>query len=224
MAPNLALRIVTRTYTAEIIGPAGSGKSTLTSLLRDDLTIKAGLSIWRLPLSLLATGAFLSIKDLAGLVLQRRFTLEDLKLVIQINALRRLLHRESGKGYRALMMDEGGVFGLAKLQAFGGASGQANWMSGLLNRLAPTLDTVIWLDASDTVLAQRIREREKPHRTKDLPDAEIVDHLSRYRAAFERVIAELNRRNNLKVIRFRTDREPLEAIAKQILAFAGSQN
>ncbi len=192
-------------------------------MLRDDLTIKTGLSIWRLPLSLLAIGALLSIKDLASLVLRRRFTLEDLKLVIQINALRRLLHCESGKGYRALMMDEGGVFGLAKLQAFGASSDSLNWMSGLFNRLAPTLDTVIWLDASDAVLAQRIREREKPHRTKHLPDAEIVDHLCRYRAAFERVIAELNQRNSLKVIRFRTDQEPLEAIAKRILAVAGSQ-
>lgn len=213
-----------RTYTAEIIGPAGSGKSTLTSLLRHDLTIKAGLSIWRLPLSLLATSALLSIKDVVRLIVRGRFGLEDLRLVIQINALRRLLHRESGKGYRALMMDEGGVFGLAKLHAFGGTSDSVNWMSGLLNRMAPTLDTVIWLDASDAVLAQRIREREKPHRTKNLPDAEIVDHLSRYRAAFERVIAELNQRNALKVIRFRTDREPLEAIAKQILAVAGSQS
>ena len=157
-------------------------------MLRHDLTIKAGLSIWRLPLSLLATGAILSIKDLATLIIRGRFSLENLKLVIQINALHRLLHRESGKSYRALMMDEGSVFGLAKLQAFGGASDPANWMSGLLNRLAPNLDTVIWLDASDTVLAQRIRERAKPHRTKNLSDAEIFEHLARYREAFERVM------------------------------------
>jgi hypothetical protein len=143
--------------------------------------------------------------------------------VIQINALRRLLGRESEKGYRALMMDEGGVFGLAKLQAFAGNPDSFNWMSGLLNRMAPTLDTVIWLDAPDNVLAQRIRAREKPHRAKYLPDSEITDHLVRYRVAFERVVAELTRRNAVKVIRFRTDQEPLEAIARQILAGAGNQ-
>ncbi|HKO98097.1 MAG TPA: hypothetical protein VJU86_13960 [Pyrinomonadaceae bacterium] len=212
-----------RTYTAEIIGPAGSGKSTLTNLLRHDATIKTGLSIWGLSLPLLATGTLLSLKDLVKLIRRRVFTVEEVKLVIQINALRRLLSRESEKGYRALMMDEGGVFGLAKLQTSEGGTRSNTWMSGLLNRMAPTLDTVIWLDASDAVLAQRIREREKPHRTKHLPDAAIREHLARYRAAFEQVVAELTRRNSLKVIRFRTDRESLEAIAKQILATSGGQ-
>lgn len=214
---------MTRPFTAEIIGPAGSGKSTLTSLLSTrDSEIKAGLSIWRLPLSLLMPAAILSLPQVA-ISLARRPSLEDIKLIIQINALRRLLARESDKGYRALLCDEGGVFGLAKLKAFGvdSGSGSNGWMSGLFNHVAPTLDAVIWLDAADAVLAQRIREREKPHRTKHLSEAEIFEHLASYRTAFEKVIVELKQRNSFKVIRFRTDRESLEEIAGQILAGAG---
>ncbi len=223
MATNIEMA---RPFTAEIIGPAGSGKSTLTGLLRGrDATIKTGLSIWGLPLPLLATSTFSSLTDLPGLFGRGRFTLEDIKLVIQINTLRRLLRRESTKGYRALLLDEGGVFGLAKLRAFGG-DGEADsisWMTGLFNRVGPTLDAVIWLDAPDAVLARRIRERQKPHRTKDLSEVEIFEHLGRYREAFERVMLELTRRNAVKVIRFRTDREPLEEIANQILAGACGQ-
>lgn len=213
-----------RPFTAEIIGPAGSGKSTLTGLLRGrDATIKTGLSIWGLPLHLLAAGTFSSLSDLFALCSHGRFGLDDLKLVIQINALRRLLQREAGNGYQALLVDEGGVFGLAQLQAFGNddtASDSFSWMTGLCNQVGRTLDAVIWLDAPDAVLARRIREREKPHRAKNLSELEIFEHLGRYREAFERVMAELTERNAVKVIRFRTDREPLEEIANQILAGA----
>ncbi|MEK6282932.1 MAG: hypothetical protein AABN95_21450 [Acidobacteriota bacterium] len=213
-----------RTFTAEIIGPAGSGKSTLTGLLRGrDATIRTGLSIWGLPLHLLGASTFSSLPDLLSLFGRRRFSLEDLKLVIQINALRRLLRRESEKGYQALLLDEGGVFGLAKLWAFGNgsaASDSISGMSGLSSQVGRTLDAVIWLDAPDAVLTRRIRERDKPHRTKNLSEAEICEHLARYRAAFERVMVELIQRNQVKVIKFRTDREPLEDIADQILAGA----
>ena len=213
-----------RPFTAEIIGPAGAGKSTLAGLLRGrDATIKTGLSIWGLPVHLLGTSAFFSLPDLVSLFGHRKFSLEDLKLVVQINALRRLLRRESGKGYQALVLDEGGVFGLTKLRAFGAGSATDSiaWMSSLFKQVGPTLDAVIWLDAPDAVLTRRIRERDKPHRTKNLPEAEMCEHLARYRAAFERVMDELIRRNAVKVIKFRTDREPLEDIANQILAAAG---
>jgi hypothetical protein len=224
MATNLEMA---RPFTAEIIGPAGSGKSTLTGLLRSrDTTINTGLSIWGLSLPLLAAGTFSSLSDLIALFGRGSFTLEDIKLVIQINALRRLLRREAAKGYRALLLDEGGVFGLAKLRAFGGddaASDSISWMTGLFNQVGTTLDAVIWLDAPDAVLARRIRERDKPHRTKDLSEVEIFEHLARYREAFERVMAELTERNSVRVIKFRTDREPLEEIANQIMSGARGQ-
>ena len=211
-----------RPLTAEIIGPAGAGKSTLIGLLGGrDKTIRTGLSLWGLPLPLLATGTFSSLTDLVALFGRHSFSLEDLKLVIQINALRQLLRHESEKGYRLLLLDEGEVFGLAKLRAYGAGSVSSDsitWMSNLLNRVAPTLDVVIWLDAPDAVLAQRIREREKPHRTKNLLEAEICEHLGRYRTAFGQIMDELTRRSAVKVITFRTDRQPLEEIANQILA------
>ncbi len=213
-----------RPFTAEIIGPAGAGKSTLAGLLgRQDVTVRTGLSLWGLPFPLLATGALSSLTDLFSLCCRHRFSLEDLKLVIQINALGQLLRRESEKGYRLLLLDEGEVFGLARLRAYGAgclSSHSILWMSHLLNRVAPTLDAVIWLDAPDAVLAQRIRERVKPHRTKDLPEEKISEHLARYRTAFEQIMAELTQRSQVKVISFRTDSQPLEEIANQIKATA----
>ena len=208
---------------AEIIGPAGSGKTTLSQLLRNGNNVRTGLSVWRLPLPLLLVSAFSSMPNLFAFCRQRKhLTWEDLKLVVQHNALLRLIGREGAKGYRALMLDEGAVFALAKLRAFGHrdvAKDSDEWMQSLFNQVAPTLDAVIWLDASDAVLARRIRERGKDHRMKDKSDAEIEKHLSLYRRSFERIVCELLKRNGngLKVFRFSTDQLPMEQIAATVL-------
>jgi len=216
-----------RSFVAEIIGPAGAGKSSLSRLLQSGNDVRAGLSVWGLPLGLLTVSTFASLPNLASLCLSRTsLGWEDLKLVVQHNALLRLIRRECGKGEQTLLLDEGTVFALAKLRAFRNqdvAVGDSDrWMQSLLNKLAPTLNAVIWLDAPDTILAGRIREREKPHRMKDRSDAEIANHLSRYRNSFERVVAEISKRNgsSFKVFRFSTDGVPLEEIATQVLAHA----
>ena len=216
-----------RSFVAEIIGPAGAGKSSLSRLLQSGNDVRAGLSVWGLPLTLLAVSAIASLPNLASLCRYRkRLNWEYLKLVIQHNALLRLIRRESSKGHQTLLLDEGTVFALAKLRAFGlqnAESGECDdRMQSLFNKLAPTLNAVVWLDAPDAILAGRIREREKPHRMKDKSDAEISNHLSRYRDSFESVVAEISKRNSggFKVFRFSTDGVPLEEIATKVLAHA----
>jgi hypothetical protein len=98
-------------------------------------------------------------------------------------------------------------------------------MQNLVNKVVPALDAIIWLDAPDGVLAQRIRERNKEHRMKDKSDAEIKEHLSLYRSSFEDVVDDLRKRNgsSLQVFRFSTDRQPLEQIADSVLLQAGAR-
>jgi hypothetical protein len=216
---------LSQNFVAEIIGPAGAGKTSLSHLLRGSADIRAGLSVWRLSPALLALSIFSSLPNVVALCRSsKRVGWDDVKLVIQLNALRRLLHRESSKGYQTLLLDEGTVFALAKLYSFGPGHTTPDdsdlWMQDLFNNLAPLLDAVIWLDAPDSVLARRIRQRDKPHRLKHGSDAEIREHLAGYRESFEWVVSELSRRNALKVFRFSTDQEPLEEIAAQVLAQA----
>ena len=218
-----------RSFVAEIIGPAGAGKTTLTQLLRNRNNVRVGLSVWKLPLWLLSVSALSSLPDLLTFCGRREhLSWDDLKLVIQHNALLRLINREAPKGYRALLMDEGNVFALAKLRAFGSEVVKRNEgrsMQNLVNKVVPTLDAVIWLDAPDRVLAQRIRERNKEHRMKDKSDAEIKEHLSLYRSSFEGVVDDLRKRNgsSLQVYRFSTDQQPLEQIAENVLLQAGAR-
>jgi broad-specificity NMP kinase len=216
---------------AEIVGPAGAGKSTLTKVLRErDRSMRTGLSVWGLPPTLLCLNALLSLPRFVGLYRSRgRIRRDEVKLIVRLSALHQLLGRESSKSYRTLLLDEGTIFALVKLLAFGdnakgnrNGNGRSNhldaWTQSLLSRWASRLDAVIWLDAPDEVLAERIRTRGKAHRVKDKSDAEIFAFLARYRDSYERVISELTARHGLKVIRFSTEHQSLEEMADQILA------
>ena len=85
------------------------------------------------------------------------------------------------------------------------------------------LADLLFVDAPDAVLAQRIRERAKPHRTKNLQEEKICEHLARYRSAFEQIMTELTQRSQVKVISFRTDSQPLEEIASRIQSYCRQQ-
>ena len=126
-------------FVAEIIGPAGSGKTTLSQLLRQSDDLRTGLSVWGLSPLPLVMGAVSSISNLFSLFRSgERFDWDDVKLIIQLNALSRVVRRESAKGYNALLLDEGTVFALAKLRLHGPRmNGNSKlWMPELFDRLA----------------------------------------------------------------------------------------
>lgn len=207
---------------AEIVGPAGAGKSTLAETLRRrDPMIRTGLSVWGLPLSLLVLNAFSSLPTFPGLFRRRRSCWAKFALVVRLNALHQLLGRKRGSE-KTLLMDEGAIFALVKLHTFDLESIESGrveeWTNCVLDRWAETLDAVIWLDAPDAVLTKRIRERHKWHRVKDRTDVEIHQFLAHYRRSYEQVISELSARCNLKVIRLSTEEHSLERIAEETLA------
>lgn len=210
-------------FVAEIIGPAGSGKTSLVHLLKNSDNVKSGLSVWRLPIGLLSITAIETAPAVLRFCVRRKtFSIDDVKLFIQCKALLKVIEKESRKGYRALLLDEGNVFALAKLRAFADNAtlSNAESMQALIDELGAKLNAVIWLDAADEVLAARIRTREKSHRVKDATDADIQTHLAKYRSAFEQVIGELTQRQGLKIFRYSTDQTPLEQIAANVLAEA----
>jgi len=211
---------MTGTFVAEIVGPAGAGKSTLASALRRRRAegVRAGLGVWGLPAPLLLSTALRTLPQLWRLWRVRRGVgWNEATLFVRLNALGRLLGRESAQTCKLLLLDEGTVFALAKLHAFGGGADDRKRLANLVERTASKLDAVVWLDAPDEVLARRIREREKPHRMKARTDEEIAEFLARYRESYERVVAELCARRSVKVIRMNTDGRTPEQMAEEVL-------
>ena len=218
-----------RPFVAEVAGPAGAGKSTLARVLGGlGAGVRTGVGVWGLPLPLLAAGAASSLPRLARA--RRQLGWDGAGLVVRLCALHRLLGRAEVGGDEAVLLDEGAVFALAKLgaagsnratgEADGGATGESGaWAFRLLAGWAARLDAVVWLDAPDAVLAERIRRRDKPHRMKESSDAEVYEFLARYRAAYGRVLSELTRRQGLRVLRLSTERESAEGVAGRVLEF-----
>jgi shikimate kinase len=206
-----------RAFVAEIVGPAGAGKSTLARALAGRAAGgRAALGVWGLPKRLLLVGALASLPRLAGLCRGGRPAgLEEAKLVVRLEALARRVARESSRR-GLLLLDEGAVFALAKLLTTGGAcETRARELAG---RCARMLDAVVWLDAPDAVLARRIRGRDKPHRVKAQSDEEIAAFLARYRESYERVLAEMCAHSDLKIIRLSADGETPGRVAERVLS------
>ena len=120
-----------------------------------------------------------------------------------------------------ILLDEGPVFALSWLDVFFARNGDrvpAAWRQHVVADWSQLLDVVVFIDASDVTLAERIRTREKPHMVKDRPDTEIYGFSAGFRKAFDAVIAEFAKGGHLMVDALNTDRIPVEQSASHLMA------
>jgi cytidylate kinase len=211
-------------FVAEIVGAAGAGKSTLSHLLdHADGSVRAELSVWRLPLTLLLGNFWCAapvLLDLYRAVGWLRW--DEVKQIVRLVAFHQFLKQEQLQRYQTLVLDEGAVFMLAKLEAFGRENIKSRfrerWLQDFVREWASTLDAIIWLDAPDSILTERIRARNKAHRVKQEADQEIYEFLGRYRASYEKIISELTTHRSLKVMRLNTELMAQRGLADAVLA------
>jgi hypothetical protein len=194
----------------ELVGPAGVGKTTLAqNVQRADTSVHVGLSLWGLPRWRLVKSAIALLPTIIASVARkkRRLRWDEIGHMVRLDALRPML-RQMKSRHRVIMLDEGPVFGMSWLDlAFAdrGAQAPARWRRRALARWADLLDSVILLDADDSVLANRIRTRAKSHRMMNGSDGAIRRFTNGYRGAFDTVIDDLRRAGHLAVHQVRTD-------------------
>jgi cytidylate kinase len=206
----------------ELVGPAGAGKTTLAQgVSQQDASVRAGLSLWGLPRPQLVESAVALVPTIIGSALRGRTRLKwgEMAQMIRLGALRRVVRREA-ENHRVILLDEGPVFALSWLDVFFAQSGgrAAGWRRRVVAEWASLLDVVVFIDASDSTLAQRIRSREKEHMVKDRSDGEIYGFSAGFRKAFDRVIAEISKAGHLVVDALRTDRDPQDETAAALIA------
>ena len=226
------IRVASPATVVELVGPAGAGKTALSqALIQHNQALRLGPSIrrrrhWRLLLTniLWLMPAFLDLYRT-----RRRWLRVESKEIISLNTLHELVVRESKKG-KSLILDQGPVYTLTYLHLRGNEgikSGRlARWWEEAYQSWGQTLHTIIWLDAPDFILTQRIRSRQKSHEVKDYSDAAIHEFLQFYRGGYEEVIARMTAQNNrLRVLRFDTDRESVAQVsAKVLMELEGEMN
>jgi hypothetical protein len=211
-----------RAVVVELVGPAGAGKTTLAKgVTAADATMRSGLSLWNLPRRRLARSALSLMPTIIAAGLNGTpLRAGEIGQMIRLGALRRVVEDEAAR-HRVILLDEGPVFALSWLDVFFSRNGDrvpAAWRRQVVAEWAALLDVVVFIDASDITLADRIRTREKPHLVKGLPDEEIFGFSAGFRRAFERAIAELAQAGHIVVDTLKTDTGPVDENTARLLA------
>ena len=184
----------------ELVGLAGVGKTTLSRALsqrnekiwvaadlelrkREHFPIFASHLLFWLPLLLRRSRS------------SRGFTWDEIKAMAYLKAWPHVLREQAQQGGIAVLLDHGPVFKLATLHAFGPerlqSRGFAPWWHRTFEQWAFTLDVVIWLNAPDKVLVQRIDARQQQHTVKGKSEREAYDFFLRYGSSYEYILRKL---------------------------------
>lgn len=211
-----------RAVIVELVGPAGAGKTTLArGASQADASIKSGLSLWGLPKRRLLRSAIALLPTILSAGIDRApLKAAEIAQMVRLGALRQVVEEEA-RHHRVLLLDEGPVFALSWLDVFFSRNGNhvpASWRQRVIDQWATLLDVVVFIDATDITLANRIRTRDKPHMVKGLSDAEIFGFAAGFRRAFERTIGELAQVGHLAVDTLSTETGPQDEHTARLMS------
>lgn len=119
------------------------------------------------------------------------------------------------------VLDHGPIYRLATLREFGPelttSQLYARWWANQFSQWAATLDMIIWLDAPNVILLDRIRGRDHWHVIKEKCEREAYEFLTRYRTAMDRLIARSVTDHQVALLRFDTSQKSAEQIVDEVL-------
>ncbi|HEU4355537.1 MAG TPA: hypothetical protein VFT27_08110 [Actinomycetota bacterium] len=210
-------------FLVEVTGVAGSGKSTLARLLADEAEDArlAGFIQTRDPRHI--APALRTVPRLVPILTRNviappRLSWPDVKLLAYVTGWHRVVGREYRQGIT--LFDQGPLYALVRLRAQArgvmGSAAFARWWDGSLERWSRELSLVVYLDADDAVLLQRIGGRAQAHTTKGQPVDTARDFLARYRALFEEVLGRLDRPGGPEILRLDTGASTPDRIAAEL--------
>lgn len=174
----------------ELVGPAGAGKSTLNRTLLErypDLE----------PMPLLRKRPYTRIlvrhtaAALATLARRRaldvRRAVDQIRMMAYLGALPEVF--AAGDGRRVILFDQGPIFSLTRPYLVDAKL--ARWWEATFATWRRRLDLVVWLDAADEVLLERIEARPKFHRVQGRDRQDALAFLSNTRGVYEQALARL---------------------------------
>jgi broad-specificity NMP kinase len=207
-----------RPLLAELVGPPGAGKSTVfQALLARNEAIEARPSLRRKYLA----GFSRDVLAALGTLLRQRAYLrgvspEQVRMMAYLQALPRILERAEWSSGRIIVFDQGPVYFLTRPSLMDGRL--VPWRERMLDTWASLLDVVVLLGAPDSLLIERLNERDKWHALKGSAGGTALDSLRKSRAVYENALSDLEERPlGPTVLRFDTGRSSTEEVADGIL-------
>jgi hypothetical protein len=219
----------------EIIGPAGAGKTTLYKALNN---YPEQIRLGGFPKVHKAEDAPFFIRYGLQLVpslfrlyrrTSRQLSQREFAWLSILNGWPFVLQREVEKNSQVIVLDQGPVYLLTEMREFGPeylkrTEAEKLWQK-LYCRWAATLDVIVWLDAADIYLLERIRTREQGHVVKNEASPVILEFLERYRRAYEFTLSKLETNaSGPRLLRFDTGRQQPAEIVDRLLAKFGCTN
>jgi shikimate kinase len=214
-------------FIVELVGPAGAGKTSLSRALSqrsEKIVIGADIELRKkeqIPV-FVRNAPFLVPVLLRRCQSSRSFTWDEIKAMVYLKGWHRVFRQQAINNGSVVVLDHGPVFKLGTLQAFGperlrNPSAEI-WWSDLLRQWAFTLDLVIWLDAPNPILEERINTRSQRHQIKGKSEPEVVQFLARYRASYEQILTKLTAHGGPAILQFDTSQTSMEEITEKVLA------
>ena len=121
-----------------------------------------------------------------------------------------------------VVLDPGSVCWLTELREFGPEITRSHqyerWWNNMFRQWAAALDVIIWLDAPDELLFERILARDEWHEAKEKSQKEALECFVRYRTGYGQIIAAMTAQGGPRVLRFRTDQISPEQMADRVLS------
>jgi hypothetical protein len=207
----------------EILGVAGAGKSTLATLLQRGAGVEMATFIHaRRPSHLVQIVR--SIPRLlpilvSGLTRSPRISWPECKLLVYVTRWRLVLDPRMPPG-TVLLFDQGPLYALVRLTAEGKpfTTGRSfeRWREEMLGSWTSELTALIFLDAPDAVLWDRINERPQGHRAKGEEAKAGLRFIARYRRSFEDLLHAVETLEGPQVLRFDTSSMTAAQIAEKV--------
>jgi hypothetical protein len=186
----------------EIVGVAGTGKSTLARTLADrDPGNRIADSLHTKTSAHWAYVAH-SVPHVLPLVarsarVRPAFDWEETKFIVYVMEWRRFLRRDCRDDSGLVVLDQGPIFALARLlwgrKPVTATREFERWLDEQVAGWSVDLDGIVWLEAPEEVLLERINEREQDHEAKGRSIRQGLDlllaHQSAYGVLFERLEA-----------------------------------
>ncbi len=210
----------------EVVGPAGAGKTTLCQALgfySEYVRLENFPDVRKVANApFFISNGLIMLPSLLALYRpnSRQLTRREFAWMSILNGWPSILRKESDDSGRVIVLDQGPIYLLAEMRLFGPEylrqkTAERLWQV-LYSRWANILHLVIWLDAANDVLLDRIRTRQQEHIVKSEPAALVHEFLERYRAEYDSILSNLtSQRAGIKVLQFDTERQHTQDIAKQ---------
>jgi deoxyadenosine/deoxycytidine kinase len=206
------MELTTSPHLIEVLGVAGSGKTTLTGHLTDSIhgARRAEFIHTRKPghlVHFVRSVPGLLPMLLRNLVLRPRVSWREFKLFSYVSQWSSVL-QDSARPNELLVLDQGPLYCLGRLQALGSGVTRTEWFAEYRTRMlrawAGELTAIVVLDARDEVLLERINQRDQWHVAKDQDTRVAAEFVSRYRALFDGLIRQVELESRPMVLRFDT--------------------